>query len=86
MLCVLCAQAQELVESAYNASGGLPVYLMGHSNGPVYALALLNSTTPEWREQYVGEPQHVSSSCDFRAQTTQQSAELQCLSAAASLT
>lgn len=49
-------QAKELVEQAYNASGGLPVYLAGHSNGPLYALALLNSTTPQWRQQYVGEP------------------------------
>ena len=48
-------QAKELVETAYNASGGLPVYLAGHSNGPLYALALLNSTTPQWRQQHVGE-------------------------------
>ena len=48
-------QAKELVETAYNASGGLPVYLAGHSNGPLYALALLNSTTPQWRQQHIGE-------------------------------
>ena len=48
-------QAKELVEQAYNASGGLPVYLMGHSNGPLYLLALMNTTTPQWRQQYVGE-------------------------------
>lgn len=45
----------ELVEQAYNASGGLPVYLMGHSNGPLYLLALMNTTSPEWRQQYVGK-------------------------------
>ena len=49
-------QAKALVEQAYNASGGLPVYLMGHSNGPLYLLALMNTTTPEWRQQYVGAP------------------------------
>ena len=48
-------QAKELVETAFNASGGLPVYLAGHSNGPLYALALLNSTTPQWRQQHIGE-------------------------------
>ena len=45
-----------MVEQAYNASGGLPVYLMGHSNGPLYLLALMNTTTPAWRQQYVGKP------------------------------
>ena len=52
---VTLVQAVELVEQAYNASGGLPVYLMGHSNGPLYILALMNTTSPEWRQQYVGE-------------------------------
>lgn len=47
--------AQELVETAYNNSGGLPVYLAGHSNGPIYALALLRKMSAEWIEQYVGE-------------------------------
>ena len=48
-------RAQQLVEAAYTNSGGLPVYLAGHSNGPVYALALLRRMTAEWRAKYVGE-------------------------------
>ena len=48
-------RAQQLVEAAYNNSGGLPVYLIGHSNGPLYALALLRAMTPEWRGKYIGE-------------------------------
>ena len=44
--------AKQLVEQAYNNTG-LPVYLMGHSNGPLYTLALLNSMDDAWREKYV---------------------------------
>ncbi|KAK9809598.1 hypothetical protein WJX73_006376 [Symbiochloris irregularis] len=47
------ALAQELVESAYNSSGGLPVYLGGHSNGPIYALALLHSMSADWIAKYI---------------------------------
>ena len=46
-------RAMELVEEAY-ANTGLPVYLIGHSNGPLYALALLNSTSAAWRTKYIG--------------------------------
>lgn len=49
------ARARQLVEQAYANSGGLPVYLLGHSNGPLYALALLRTMTVEWRAKYVGE-------------------------------
>ena len=48
-------RAADLVEQAY-ANTGLPVYLGGHSNGPLYALALLNSKSVEWRAKYIGEP------------------------------
>ena len=49
-------RAQELVEAAYTNSGGLPVYLVGHSNGPLYALALVRAMSAEWRQKYIGEP------------------------------
>ncbi|KAK9790512.1 hypothetical protein WJX73_002664 [Symbiochloris irregularis] len=45
--------AAELVETAYNNSGGLPVYLAGHSNGPIYALALLHEMSADWIAKYV---------------------------------
>lgn len=48
-------RAQGLVESAYNNSGGTPVYLGGHSNGPVYALALLHKMPADWVAKYIGE-------------------------------
>lgn len=51
-------RAAALVEQAY-ANTGLPVYLGGHSNGPLYALALLNSKSAEWRAKYIGEPNRV---------------------------
>ena len=47
-------RAQQLVEAAFDNSGGLPVYLVGHSNGPLYALALLRSMSADWRAKYVG--------------------------------
>ncbi len=46
-------RAAALVEEAYGNTG-LPVYLGGHSNGPLYALALLNSKSAEWRAKYIG--------------------------------
>lgn len=46
-------RSTELVEQAY-ANTGLPVYLGGHSNGPLYALALLHSKSAEWRSKYIG--------------------------------
>ena len=44
-----------LVETAYNNTNGTRVYLVGHSNGPVYALGLLTSQTAAWRDKYVGK-------------------------------
>lgn len=46
--------AKQLVEKAYHSTG-LPVYLSGHSNGPLYALALLNSVSEDWRRKHIGE-------------------------------
>ena len=46
---------KQLVEEAYQSTG-LPVYLAGHSNGPLYTLALLNSVSEEWRRKHVGKP------------------------------
>ena len=47
-------RAAALVEEAY-ANTGLPVYLGGHSNGPLYALALLSSKPAEWKAKYIGK-------------------------------
>lgn len=49
------ARSYALVEEAYSNTG-LPVYLMGHSNGPLYALALLHNAPAEWRSKYIGVP------------------------------
>lgn len=46
--------AKELVEQAYKNTG-LPVYLAGHSNGPLYTMALLNSVSEDWRRKHIGE-------------------------------
>ncbi|KAK9838584.1 hypothetical protein WJX84_005037, partial [Apatococcus fuscideae] len=46
-------RAQSLVEQAYNNSNGTKVYLMAHSNGPLYVLALLASMSAQWRQTYV---------------------------------
>lgn len=46
--------ARQLMETAYSNGGGLPVYLGGHSNGPIYALALLHSMSADWIAKYVG--------------------------------
>ncbi len=46
---------RQMVEQAYNNTNGTKVYLMGHSNGPVYPLALLSSQSAQWRQQYIGE-------------------------------
>ena len=48
-------RARELVEQAYRNTGQ-PVYLMGHSNGGLQALALLNNSSPEWKAKHIGKP------------------------------
>ena len=47
-------RARSLVEQAYNNTNGTKVYLMAHSNGPLYALALLSSMSAQWRQTYIG--------------------------------
>ena len=47
-------RARQLVEQAYNNTNGTRVYLMAHSNGPIYALGLLSSMSASWRQKYIG--------------------------------
>ena len=46
--------AKRMIETAYERTG-LPAYLAGHSNGPLYTLALLNSVSASWRQKYIGK-------------------------------
>ena len=55
-------RATDLVEQAY-ANTGLPVYLGGHSNGPLYALALLHSKSAAWRARHIGKSDLLCAVC-----------------------
>ncbi|KAK1435531.1 hypothetical protein QVD17_01296 [Tagetes erecta] len=44
---------KEFVENASNANGGIPVILVSHSLGGLFALQLLNRNPLSWREQYI---------------------------------
>ena len=43
----------ELIERTYRANNNERVYLVGHSNGPLYAQYLLTHTSREWRAKYL---------------------------------
>ena len=43
----------ELIEETFHRNRNTPVHLVGHSNGPVYALYLLNHTSQAWRDKYI---------------------------------
>ncbi len=43
----------ELIEETYRRNHNTPVHLVGHSNGPVYALYVLNHTSQAWRDKYI---------------------------------
>src|SRR4051794_34361618 len=42
-----------LIESTYRATGGRPVRLVGHSNGPLYAQYLLTHRSAAWKRRYI---------------------------------
>ncbi|TDB81828.1 hypothetical protein [Micromonospora sp. KC721] len=42
-----------LIEQTYRENGNIPVHLVGHSNGPLYAQYLLTHTTKSWRTKYI---------------------------------
>ncbi|XP_076925981.1 lecithin-cholesterol acyltransferase-like 1 [Bidens hawaiensis] len=44
---------KQLIENASNANGGLPVILVSHSLGGLFALELLNRNSPSWHKQYI---------------------------------
>ncbi|KAI7757697.1 hypothetical protein M8C21_010829 [Ambrosia artemisiifolia] len=44
---------KRLVENASDTNGGVPVILVSHSLGGLFALQLLNRNPPAWREQYI---------------------------------
>lgn len=43
----------DLVEETYRQNNNTPVHLLGHSNGPFYALYLLTHTSQEWKDTYI---------------------------------
>lgn len=42
-----------LIEDTYRANSDRRVYLVGHSNGPLYAQYLLTHTSRAWRDKYI---------------------------------
>jgi lysophospholipase-3 len=42
-----------LIEETYYSNGNTPVHLVGHSNGPLYALYLLTHTSQAWKDKYI---------------------------------
>ena len=46
-------RTQKLIEATYRANGNLPVHLVGHSNGPLYAQYLLTHSSPAWKSKYI---------------------------------
>lgn len=47
------ARSIELIESTFHENGDAPVHLVGHSNGPLYALYLLHHASEEWKKRYI---------------------------------
>jgi lecithin-cholesterol acyltransferase len=46
-------RTKRLVEDTYRDNGDLPVHLVGHSNGPLYAQYLLTHTSDAWKAKYI---------------------------------
>jgi lecithin-cholesterol acyltransferase len=46
-------RTKQLIEDTYRANGDVPVHLVGHSNGPIYAEYLLTHTSREWKRKYI---------------------------------
>jgi lysophospholipase-3 len=46
-------RTKKLIEDTYRDNGSSRVYLVGHSNGPLYAQYLLTHTTRAWRDKYI---------------------------------
>src|SRR4051812_47680802 len=46
-------RTMRLIEDTYRDNGGVPVHLVGHSNGPIYAEYLLTHTSRSWKRKYV---------------------------------
>lgn len=42
-----------LIETTYHDSGDVPVHLVGHSNGPLYAHYLLTQSEQAWKDRYI---------------------------------
>lgn len=42
-----------LIEATYYLNGKTPVHLVGHSNGPLYALYLLTHTSQAWKDKFI---------------------------------
>ena len=47
------ARTTQLIEETYRENGNTPVHLVGHSNGPFYALYLLTHTSQQWKHTYI---------------------------------
>ena len=46
-------RTKRLIEDTYRDNGNVPVHLVGHSNGPIYAQYLLTHTSEAWKEKYI---------------------------------
>jgi lecithin-cholesterol acyltransferase len=46
-------RTRRLIEDTYRDNGNMPVHLVGHSNGPLYAQYLLTHTSQAWRDKYI---------------------------------
>jgi lysophospholipase-3 len=46
-------RTKQLIEDTYRDNGNSRVYLVGHSNGPLYTQYLLTHTTRAWRDKYI---------------------------------
>lgn len=47
------ARTIALIESTFQENGDMPVHLVGHSNGPLYALYLLQQTSEDWKRRHI---------------------------------
>jgi lecithin-cholesterol acyltransferase len=46
-------RTKHLIEATYRENGRMPVHLVGHSNGPIYAQYLLTHTSQAWKDKYI---------------------------------
>ena len=46
-------RTEKLIEQTYHDNDNRPVQLVGHSNGPLYALYVLRHTSKAWRDTYI---------------------------------